>query len=146
MVDLAKVIRSKNAGPTHLTVDLMFHDPDGFNIAQVSPALTSETIAFRYGIDPNFVTVIPYRAANAIKIVIDRPIIAGTPGIATSTVPNNIAPCWIWNYERCRQAVRAESQPREAPPRPRGFRTTRVWNSRASPQSRTRKGSTFRRL
>jgi hypothetical protein len=80
LVDLAKVIRSKNAGPTHLTVDLMFRDPAGYETARTSPSLTRERIAERYGVSPSSVNVIPYPAAHAIKIVLDRPIIAGTPG------------------------------------------------------------------
>ena len=39
LVDIAKVIRSKNAGPLQVTVDLMFADKAGFDRASQSHAL-----------------------------------------------------------------------------------------------------------
>ncbi|MBM6595317.1 DUF4387 domain-containing protein [Microvirga pudoricolor] len=80
LVDIAKVIRSKNAGPLQLTIDLMFLDEAGFGRACQSPALTVERLSTLYNCDSGDVAVIPFKPANAIKIVIDRPVIAGTPG------------------------------------------------------------------
>ncbi|MBY0270422.1 MAG: DUF4387 domain-containing protein [Burkholderiales bacterium] len=80
LIDIARVIRSKNAGPTTLTVDLMFNDAQGYAQAQASPALTPAAIAALYGLEPRQVEVIPYPPACAIKIVMDRRIVAGTPG------------------------------------------------------------------
>lgn len=74
----AKVIRSKNAGPTEITIDLMFNDAAGFARALEAPSLSARVIAQRYGVQT--VKVIPYPAANAIKIVIPRTTIAGSPG------------------------------------------------------------------
>ena len=76
--DAAKVIRSKNAGPTEITVDLMFNDAAGFARALEAPSLSAGVIAQRYGVQS--VKVIPYPAANAIKIVIPRATVAGSPG------------------------------------------------------------------
>ena len=45
LVDCARVIRSKNAGPTTLTLDLMFEDERRFRLAQASPALTPAALA-----------------------------------------------------------------------------------------------------
>ena len=48
--DIAQVIRSKNAGPRRLTLDLMFAtDADYRRVAQ-SPALTTERIGSLYGL------------------------------------------------------------------------------------------------
>ena len=80
LIDVARVVRSKNAGPLHLTLDLMFPDEDAFRTASASPNLTQNSVAKLYGVSPNRLRIIPYPAAYAIKIVIDRPIIAGTPG------------------------------------------------------------------
>lgn len=80
LVDVARVVRSKNAGPLHLTLDLMFPDADSFRTASASPNLTPSALARLYGVSPNRLRVIPFPAAYAIKIVIDRPVIAGTPG------------------------------------------------------------------
>ena len=80
LIDLAQVIRSKNAGPLHLTLDLMFADQAGFNLVMNSRNLTAEAVARLYDVPVGAVAVIPYPPAFAIKIVLDRPIAAGTPG------------------------------------------------------------------
>ena len=82
LVDAARVIRSKNAGPLHLTLDLMFEDQARYDIARASPALTAEAIGRLYGVSGNEVQVIPYPAALAIKVVLERPVVAGSPGDA----------------------------------------------------------------
>jgi hypothetical protein len=80
LTELARVVRSKNAGPTTLTIDLMFADADGYNRARTSPALRAAAIAPLYGVPTQRVQVIPYEPAWAIKIVLDRRVIAGSPG------------------------------------------------------------------
>ena len=82
LIDLARVIRSKNAGPLHLTLDILFADSAGYDRAAQSPALAAPAIACLYGVDPATVAVIPFPAAHAIKVVLDRPIVAGSPGDA----------------------------------------------------------------
>ena len=78
--DLAQVIRSKNAGPRRLTLDVMFAtDADYHRVAQ-SPALGAEAVGRLYGVPADQVTVIPYPAGRAIKIVLARKIMAGDPG------------------------------------------------------------------
>lgn len=80
LIDLARVIRSKNAGPLHLTLDLMFPGAEAFARAINSPRLNRGAIARLYQVGEDTVRVIPYPAAHAIKIVLDRPVIAGSPG------------------------------------------------------------------
>lgn len=80
LVDLARVVRSKNAGPLHVTVDLMFTNEADFAKANASPSLSAASVAELYGARRESVKVIPFPAAYAIKVVMDRPIIAGTPG------------------------------------------------------------------
>ena len=82
LTDLAQVIRSKNAGPLHVTLDVMFPDRPSYERARQSPALAAEAIARLYKVEPASVSVIPCSAAHAIKVTIDRPVIAGTPGDA----------------------------------------------------------------
>ncbi|MGE0698579.1 MAG: DUF4387 domain-containing protein [Hyphomicrobiaceae bacterium] len=76
--EAARVIRSKNAGPTQVTIDLMFDDPKLYARALAAPSLKPAVIAQRYGVAE--AEVIPYPAANAIKIVLPRRVIAGSPG------------------------------------------------------------------
>lgn len=76
--DAARVIRSKNAGPTELTIDIMFTDLKLYERALQATSLRADVIAQLYGVHD--AQVIPYPAATAIKIVIPRQVIAGTPG------------------------------------------------------------------
>ena len=80
LADIAQVIRSKNAGPRRLTLDLMFaNDADYQRVAQ-SPALDRARLAALYRVEPDEVTVIPYPVGRAIKVVLARRIMAGDPG------------------------------------------------------------------
>jgi len=78
--NIAQVIRSKNAGPRRLTLDLMFASDSDYQRVAQSPALGREKIAELYGVAAEAVTVIPYPVGRAIKIVLARPIMAGDPG------------------------------------------------------------------
>jgi len=80
LTELARVVRSKNAGPTTLSIDLMFADAAAWRRACAAPSLAAAAIAPLYGLPTGGVAVIPYEPALAIKIVIDRKIIAGSPG------------------------------------------------------------------
>ena len=80
LTDLARVVRSKNAGPTTLSIDLMFADATAWRRACAAPSLAAAAIAPLYGVPTQRVQVIPYEPALAIKIVLDRTIIAGSPG------------------------------------------------------------------
>ncbi len=80
LVDAVRVIRSKNAGPLTLTIDLLFDDPAHYEQALAAASLTPAEIAQRYGVPVNAVHVTPYPAALAVKIVLDRKIVAGSPG------------------------------------------------------------------
>ena len=80
LTDIARVIRSKNAGPTTLTLDILFTDEAGYQRAVSSPALQPAAIAPLYGLRAEQVSFIAYPPALAIKIAMDRTIVAGTPG------------------------------------------------------------------
>lgn len=80
LIDVARVIRSKNAGPTTLTLDLLFNDEAGYQRALHSPALQPAAIALLYGLRADQVALIAYPPAIAIKIAMDRTIVAGNPG------------------------------------------------------------------
>ena len=78
IVDLAKVIRSKNAGPFELTFDIMFDDATLYEKVKKSGVITSKLIARLYNISHNEVLVCrPYDPALAFKITIRRPIGSG---------------------------------------------------------------------
>jgi hypothetical protein len=78
--DIAQVIRSKNAGPRRLTMDLMFRDDRDYQRVAQSPALTPAIIGKLYDVAPDSVAIINYPIGRAIKIVIPRKVTAGDPG------------------------------------------------------------------
>lgn len=76
--ELAQAIRSKNAGPTLLTIDVLFADAQAF--ARGTAALTVAAVARCYGRAPREVRVMAVPSAHAIKIVLPRLVPAGAPG------------------------------------------------------------------
>ena len=78
--DIAKVIRSKNAGALQLTLDIMFEDEATYAKVRDSGVFTPRTLAPLYGVTDNEVAVIPFDVAYAIKITMPRKIPSGSPG------------------------------------------------------------------
>ena len=76
----ANVLRSKNAGPLALTIDILFPSRDLFDRAAVSPGLARAAVAKLYGLSDNEVAVTHVPKALAIKVTMPRPIVAGSPG------------------------------------------------------------------
>lgn len=80
LVELAPVIRSKNAGPTQLTLDLFFRDAQAFEQASRSPALQAAAVARLYGCPAQAVQRFVLPPIFAIKFTLPRRVCAGTPG------------------------------------------------------------------
>lgn len=79
LIDLASVLRSKNAGALLCTLDVMFEEEATYRRVRDSGVLTAELIAKLYGISDNAVSIIPYDVAYAIKITIPRLHKSGDP-------------------------------------------------------------------
>lgn len=72
--ELASIIRSKNAGPFRITLDVLFADAKKYELVRDSGAVTRERIAAAYRIDPSEITSFFHvDMANAIKITLRRP-------------------------------------------------------------------------
>lgn len=80
LADLAQVIRSKNAGPTQLTIDVFLNDEAAYTHAAQSPALTCAAVALRYGLPVQQVQRYLLPSIHAIKYVLPRAVVAGSPG------------------------------------------------------------------
>lgn len=81
LLDLAQVIRSKNAGPFELTFDIMFEHQEVYERVKAAGVITPELIAHLYRISHNQVLVCrPYDPALAFKITIRRPVSSGDLG------------------------------------------------------------------
>jgi hypothetical protein len=72
LAQLARLIRSKNAGPFELTFDIMFDDEVTYRRVKDSGMLTREAIAARYGLPPRNVKFFFCDNALAIKASIPR--------------------------------------------------------------------------
>ncbi|MEX2617011.1 MAG: DUF4387 domain-containing protein [Alphaproteobacteria bacterium] len=79
LIDLASVLRSKNAGALLCTLDVMFEEESVYRRVRDSGVLTAGLIAKLYGISDNEVSIIPYDVAYAIKITIPRLHKSGDP-------------------------------------------------------------------
>lgn len=72
LMDYTKMLRSKNAGPLWLTMDLAFGDKSTLIKVLESGVLREDTIASLYHVPADMVKIIPYPVVNAIKITIPR--------------------------------------------------------------------------
>jgi hypothetical protein len=77
LVDLASVIRSKNAGPLYLTLDVMLPDEATFRQVLASGVLSGPSIAALYGVPLDTIKTIDHPATFSIKVSFPRPVIAG---------------------------------------------------------------------
>lgn len=80
LYELAKLIRSKNAGPFQLTIDVMFADGETYERVLGSGVLSAELFADLYRTPVGEVRVMRYDAAYSIKVTIPRPIVSGDLG------------------------------------------------------------------
>jgi len=79
--ELAKTIRSKNAGPDNITFDIIFAEKDIYEKVKKSGAITKETIARLYSAPENkIVTFVEYDPGNALKFTFQRNKSNGTLG------------------------------------------------------------------
>ncbi|MBV9748929.1 MAG: DUF4387 domain-containing protein [Acetobacteraceae bacterium] len=75
--ELARLIRSKNAGPFTLTFDVMFAEEESYRRVLRSGALTRASFARMYHVPEEDVSFFEHDAARAIKISIPRPYAQG---------------------------------------------------------------------
>ncbi len=77
---LAHILRSKNAGPFHLTVDFLFPDGETYQKVMEARVLTPDLVATLYRVAVEHVRVYGYPSANAIKVTLPRRISSGNVG------------------------------------------------------------------
>lgn len=81
LYDCATSIRSKNAGPFTLTIDLSFDDQATFDAVLTSPVFTCQRIAALYGVPHSSVQILPFDRIHTIKVTMPRPgSSSGAPG------------------------------------------------------------------
>lgn len=79
--DVASVIRSKNAGPFELTLDVLLKDDETFEMLRKADVINARTIASLYKIpESDVVAIVCFPNARAIKATIVRPMASGALG------------------------------------------------------------------
>ena len=81
LYDVAKTIRSKNAGVNQVTFDIIFPDHASYERVRDSGAVTRATVAALYRIPESRISdFVTFDLANAIKFTIYREKPSGSPG------------------------------------------------------------------
>ncbi len=78
--DLAKVCKSKNAGPFELTLDIMFDNAETFNKVRKTGVISPALIAKLYNVPVDSVVFTEFPPAHAYKATIERRIASGAVG------------------------------------------------------------------
>lgn len=81
LIDLAKTIRSKNAGTDKITFDIIFREKENYELVKKSGVLTRRTMAKLFNIpDERISDFMEFDPAYAIKFTIRRREPSGSPG------------------------------------------------------------------
>jgi hypothetical protein len=75
--ELAKLVRSKNASPFTIAIDIMFDDKEKYNLVKQSKAINNKKIAEIYQLDHEKVLLVEVDNALAIKISFPRKAFSG---------------------------------------------------------------------
>lgn len=79
--DIANVIRSKNAGPFELTLDVLLKDAEMFEKLKAADIINKKMIAGLYQIpETDVISIVYFPNAKAIKATIVRPLPSGALG------------------------------------------------------------------
>ncbi|HAR36667.1 MAG TPA: DUF4387 domain-containing protein [Acidobacteria bacterium] len=81
ILQVARVIRSKNSGPFELTLDIMFKDRRHFELFREKKIITARKIARLYRIpETDVLKIVYFEPSQAIKVTLKRKIPSGAPG------------------------------------------------------------------
>lgn len=81
LIDVARVVRSKNSGPYELTLDVMFRDRDTYREFKRRRIINRGVIRKLYGAGPrDILGIVYFEPANAVKITIRRWVPSGALG------------------------------------------------------------------
>lgn len=70
--DVCRYIRSKNAGPFWVTIDLFFDSKETYRRHRDDPAISTDSVAALYGVEPAKVRRFEVESLSVIKISIPR--------------------------------------------------------------------------
>ncbi|MEU7787904.1 DUF4387 domain-containing protein [Amycolatopsis sp. NPDC049159] len=78
LADLAYEVRSKNAGPFWVTMELFMRDADGYRVAADEEFLNERVVALLYHVDEATVQIFRIPSLNVVKISFPRPVSQGS--------------------------------------------------------------------
>ena len=79
LVDLAKVLRSKNSGPFEITLDILFDNKEYYDRTVNSNVINRAQICNLYGLKMEDITqVVFFKKALGIKVTYNRTVSSGT--------------------------------------------------------------------
>jgi Domain of unknown function (DUF4387) len=78
--EVCRHIRSKNAGPFWITVDLFFRDADSYRSYKDDPNISARTFAERFNADESLVKVVRVDSLMVVKVSYPRPNPQGWQG------------------------------------------------------------------
>lgn len=79
--NIAKVVRSKNAGPFEITLDIVFKTREDFEAVRKSRVITRELVSELYNVPTQaIITFGFFELVNAVKITLPRPRVQGGIG------------------------------------------------------------------
>ena len=107
--DIANVIRSKNAGPFELTLDVLLKDQQMFEKLRQADVINTKVIAQLYQIpETDVISIVYFPNARAIKATIVRPLPSGALGERDVYGAQQHAPLVNFTFEvlKCRSNLR----------------------------------------
>ncbi len=114
VVQAFRLIRSKNAGPFTITIDLFFEDHASYRALRSLDELGAAAIAELYGVDVEAVEIHDVPSIDALKISLPRRIPGGTPGDTDVTGGQQYGPL-VERLARADIAGRLRGEPSEGP-------------------------------
>jgi hypothetical protein len=83
LTELAKTIRSKNAGTDKITFDIIFREKENYEMVKQSGVISKESMARLFGVPEERISdFVEYDPAYAIKFTMYRKVPSGSPGEA----------------------------------------------------------------
>ncbi len=81
LLELARVVRSKNSGPFELVLDVIFKDRATFEQLRSTQQFTAPRVAEVYGLPVAAIhSIVWFEPAHAVKVVLQRKMVSGAPG------------------------------------------------------------------
>lgn len=82
--DAARYVRSKNAGPFWVTIDIFCETQEAFDIVVAAESLGNESIGRIYGLDPAAVRRFEMQSLKVLKLSFPRAVVQGAAHDADS--------------------------------------------------------------